>query len=177
MGSASVTSKPDHDQVLMDYLGTLLQEDRGDSSAPASAVAQSGLSSAASKAAHAISYPLMGIRARVAEQQILLPIEQLAGMQALTGPLVSSTLSEADWPSWKVTPHAELTLLDVSVALQAKAPDYVSGQWRGHLLKLKQQACGVLVDEIVGPSSVQESEVAQVHLLFSHIPLLVLNNG
>ena len=91
-----MTSKPDHDQVLMGYLDTLLQDDMEISSAQESSVSYSGAPNEASKGAREISYPLMGIPARVADQQILLPIEQLAGMQVLTGPLVSSTLIESE---------------------------------------------------------------------------------
>jgi len=172
-----VTSKSEHDQVLMDYLGTLLQDDVDTNLAPSSTVDSGTSSDEINNGVSQISYPLTGIRARVSDQNILLPIEQLAGMQALTGPLVSSAMLEAEWPSWKVNLHAELALLDVSAALRTEMPAYSSGQWRGHLLKLKQQACGVLVDEIMGPSSVQESEVAQVHLLVANIPLLLLRKS
>lgn len=165
----SIGNNTDQDEVLLDYLGTLLQDD---AEVQAKSAAHNG--DTAEQQQPQLTYPLVGIRARIAEQLILLPVAQLAGMQAVTGPL-SPADDVGEWPSWKINPHAELALLDASQALGVSLPNYADGQWRGHVLKLKAQTSALLVDEIMGPHTVHQSTTAGVYWLPANIALLALN--
>ena len=171
----SKLGQSDQDEVLLDYLGTLLQDDSEpvQVSSAEKKVDKSNEQSLVEPIAELI-YPLAGIRVSMAGYTLLLPIKQLAGMQAISGPLSPADDLEA-WPSWKVNPHADLNLLDASPVLTSTAPNYADAQWRGHILKLKAQDWGLLVDEIMGPYTVQQKQIADMHLLPANIPLLVLS--
>lgn len=148
-------SQGQDDQVLMDYLATLLMDD--EDGQPQSADGKSAQAAFIDE-----QFPMTCLSAQVAGATILVPINQVAGMQALAGPLF---LADA-WhglPAYRLNQYGQMPLLDVTSIIQQPLSDYLDSAWRGHLLKLKGLEVGLLVDAILGP--VQQAtapEMAQV---------------
>ena len=86
------------------------------------------------------------LKVKVGEQDLLLPLIDLSGMQAICGPLIAK--GEA---LWQGEAHTDQVLLDLRELLNIKAVAYDLSSWQGHSLKLKQTQQSVLVDSIVGP--------------------------
>ena len=123
----------DNDTVLMDYLSELLI------SADAEHVdVDPGMISVLESQAC--------LQVKVGEQELLLPLADLSGMQAICGPLIAK--ADIYWQSEK---HSDQVLLDLRELLSVPAADYNLSSWQGHSLKLKQTKQSVLVDSIVGP--------------------------
>ena len=137
-------SRGQDDQVLMDYLATLLQDEE-----PQQAVSVAGEQQQMPFAAS--DFPMMCLHAQVGEAKIAIPINQVAGMQALAGPLYAAPAWH-DLPTYVPTQHGQMALVDVAGVLQAVPADYLSSAWRGHMLKLKDLSVGILVDAIIGPA-------------------------
>ena len=135
-------SQTQDDQVLMDYLATLLQDEtqaEAENLAPSSPFAVS-------------DFPMMCLHARLGEVKLAIPINQVAGMQALAGPLYAAPAWH-DLPAYLPTQHGQVVLVDMAAVLQTKPADYLASTWRGHMLKLKDVPVGILVDAISGPGS------------------------
>ena len=141
--------KGQDDEVLLDYLATLLMDDESDQQPTAAPLVTES-------AFGADDFPMTCLAAKVGDMQILVPISQVAGMQALAGPLYES----APWqglPAYLPTAHGQMPLLDVAAVLGLVPADYLASTWRGHLLKIKDLDKGILVDTILGP--VQQAQV------------------
>ncbi len=136
------------DQVLMDYLATLLSEGEQQTTEPQA--------EPATVVFPRTDFPMTCLRARVGDASLSIPINQLAGMQALAGPLYV-TKAWQGLPTYLPSPHGQMLLLDVAAVLQQTPSNYVDSAWRGHLLKLKDQQLGVLVDAIQGPMEQQQA--------------------
>jgi len=124
------------DSVLMDYLSGLLtpaDSQLGDNLHP-------GKNSTFSLEAQAC------LQVKVGTQNLLLPLVDLAGMQAICGPLI--LVGGAHWQGQK---HSGQVLLDLNKPLGVVLIPYALDSWQGHSLKLKQTQQSVLVDLIVGP--------------------------
>jgi hypothetical protein len=177
--SMGENNEQEHDQVLLDYLDTLLQDDVAEGSLQSTGkdlqqIQQMDLDTTQNTpVVAAFSYPLMGLRVQIAGCDLVLPIAGLAGMQALTGPLLRSGEVEG-LASWKVNLHADLAMLDASHGLDRSVPTYEDAQWRGHVLKLKGQAYGLLVNDIKGPFSVSAEQVDKILELTPQVTLLLL---
>jgi hypothetical protein len=77
---------------------------------------------------------------------VLLPLVDLAGMQAMCGPLIA--LGGVRWQS---EIYSEQVLLDLRSLLSISEIPYSLSSWQGHSLKSKQTQQSVLVDIIIGP--------------------------
>lgn len=136
--------KGQDDEVLLDYLATLLLDDEADQLSTAESLVMD-------TAFVANDFPMTCLAAKVGDVKILLPISQVAGMQALAGPLYEG-------PSWQGLPtylpaaHGQMLLVDVAAVLGVAPADYLASTWRGHLLKIKDLDKGILVDAILGPA-------------------------
>ncbi|MCP4880433.1 MAG: hypothetical protein GY905_07775 [Gammaproteobacteria bacterium] len=164
------SSGADEDQVLLDYLGQLLDEP-GDLECSEAKPGSQGAEAA--DAEEPMNYPVAGICGCLGNQTILLPVAQIVGMQALAGPLVAAE-GVLGLSCWRVNAHADLILVDPSSDLEIKAPNYADSRWRGHMLKLKDQNIGLLVNTISGPASVEEKQVAKVLRIATVATCLVL---
>jgi hypothetical protein len=136
-------SRGQDDQVLMDYLATLLQDEE-----PQQAASVTDEQQQMPFAAN--DFPMMCLSASIGESKIMIPINQVAGMQALAGPLYETSAWQA-LPAYLPTQHGKMPLIDLSVILQIESANYLDSAWRGHMLKLKDLSVGILVDAIVGP--------------------------
>ena len=141
--------KGQDDEVLLDYLATLLTDDELHQS-PAE------VSLATDAAFVADDFPMTCLAAKIGEVKILVPISQVAGMQALAGPLYGGS-SWQGLPTYLPTAHGQMPLLDVAAVLGVAPADYLASTWRGHLLKSKDLDKGILVDAILGPA--QQAQV------------------
>ena len=141
--------KVQEDEVLLDYLATLLMDDEVEQSPKEEPLVTDA-------AFEADDFPMTCLAAKVGKVKILLPISQVAGMQALAGPLYEG----ASWqglPTYVPTAHGQMPLVDVAAELGVAPADYLSSTWRGHLLKIKDLDKGILVDAILGPA--QQAQV------------------
>ena len=86
------------------------------------------------------------LKVKVGAQDLLLPLADLSGMQAICGPLIAKGGAH-----WQGETHSDQVLLDLRELLNVKAVAYDLSSWQGHSLKLKQTQQSVLVDSIVGP--------------------------
>jgi hypothetical protein len=127
-----------NDAVLMDYLSELLipQDDQ--------LTTQS--SNAPSQDLISLLEAQPCLQVKVGVQDVLLPLVDLAGMQAICGPLI--TLGGVHWQSER---YSEQVLLDLRSLLSISEIPYSHNNWQGHSLKIKQTQQSVLVDIIVGP--------------------------
>jgi hypothetical protein len=123
------------DAVLMDYLSGLLT--------PASV--QRDVANASEEVTCSLASQAC-LKVKVGEQDLLLPLADLSGMQAICGPLIAKGGAH-----WQGETHTDQVLLDLRGLLNIKAVAYDLSSWQGHSLKLKQTQQSVLVDSIVGP--------------------------
>jgi hypothetical protein len=123
------------DAVLMDYLSGLLS--------PASTKLDEAK---ANKEVTCSLEPQACLKVKVGAQDVLLPLADLSGMQAICGPLIAKGGAH-----WQGETHTDQVLLDLRGLLNIKAVAYDLNSWQGHSLKLKQTQQSVLVDSIVGP--------------------------
>lgn len=86
------------------------------------------------------------LQVTVGGQDLLLPLADLCGMQAICGPLIEKTATH-----WQAETHSDQVLLDLRRSLSLSDMPYDLRSWKGHSLKLKQIEQFVLVDSIVGP--------------------------
>ena len=126
----------ENDSVLMDYLSGLLMP--SDATHDDECNSDEGLIPSLE--------PQACLQVKVGEQDLLLPLADLSGMQAICGPLIA--MGGAHWQGEK---HSDHVLLDLRASLTVLAVPYDLSSWRGHSLKLKQTQQSVLVDLIVGP--------------------------
>ena len=123
-----------NDAVLMDYLSELLipQNDK-----PTTQPNKDFISLLESQPC---------LQVKVGVQDVLLPLVDLSGMQAICGPLI--TLGGVRWQSER---YSEQVLFDLRSLLNISEIPYSLSSWQGHSLKSKQTQQSVLVDIIVGP--------------------------
>jgi hypothetical protein len=127
-----------NDAVLMDYLSELLiLQDDQPTTQPSKAPSADFISLLEAQPC---------LQVKVGVQNVLLPLVDLAGMQAICGPLI--TLGGVHWQS---EIYSEQMLLDLRSLLSISEIPYSLNSWQGHSLKIKQTQQSVLVDIIVGP--------------------------
>jgi hypothetical protein len=126
------------DAVLMDYLSELLiPHDDQPTTQPSNAPSEDLISLLEAQPC---------LQVKVGIQNVLLPLVDLAGMQAICGPLI--TLGGVRWQS---EIYSEQVLLDLRSLLSISEIPYSLRSWQGHSLKIRQTQQSVLVDIIVGP--------------------------
>ncbi|MFT7178861.1 MAG: hypothetical protein ACI9EP_000196 [Oceanospirillaceae bacterium] len=127
-----------NDAVLMDYLSELLiPQDDQLATQPSNAPSEDLISLLDAQPC---------LQVKVGVQDVLLPLADLAGMQAICGPLIS--MGGVHWQSER---YSEQVLLDLRSLLSISEIPYSHNNWHGHSLKIKQTQQSVLVDIIVGP--------------------------
>ncbi|MGY8861228.1 MAG: hypothetical protein ACKVJ2_01200 [Pseudomonadales bacterium] len=127
-----------NDAVLMDYLSELLiPQDDQLTTQPTNAPNEDLISLLEAQPC---------LQVKVGVQDVLLPLVDLAGMQAICGPLIA--LGGVHWQSER---YSEQVLLDLRSLLSISEIPYSHNNWQGHSLKIKQTQQSVLVDIIVGP--------------------------
>jgi hypothetical protein len=127
-----------NDAVLMDYLSELLiPQDDQPTTQPSNAPSEDLISLLESQPC---------LQVKVGVQDVLLPLVDLAGMQAICGPLIA--LGGVRWQSER---YNEQVLFDLRSILSISEIPYSLSSWQGHSLKIKQTHQSVLVDIIVGP--------------------------
>ena len=132
----------DNDAVLMDYLsGLLVPHDTQLDNTPHK---HNELNIDVEQNALLEAQPYLQVK--VGEQNVLLPLVDLAGMQAICGPLI-----DVEDGYWQCEKHSHQMLLDLRACLNVLEAPYGLSSWQGHSLKLKQTKLSVLVDVIVGP--------------------------
>jgi hypothetical protein len=132
----------DNDAVLMDYLsGLLTPQDPQPDDKPKLA---NELNIDAKKNTLLAAQPCLQVK--LGEQNVLLPLVDLVGMQAICGPLIA-----VGGVHWQCEKHSNQVLVDLRECLNVSVIPYGLGSWQGHSLKLKQTQQSVLVDVIIGP--------------------------
>lgn len=135
-------SQDQGDQVLMDYLATLLMDEQ---------LPQQATALPSDKPFADSDFPMMCLHAQIGQVKVAIPLNQIAGMQALAGPMYVAP-EWHDLPAYLPTQHSQMVLVDMANVLHTDPADYLAPAWRGHMLKFKDLSVGILVDAIVGPA-------------------------